>query len=321
MFAEHNLTNDISRDCYLLPYCNVEDLCRDPSHLLGLIHHRGYITPDKFSYLDFDLMHCGIYFQKIHRPFVNLCSMKLYGGRNEYGQLIEWSDELPHGLTGWDLQEQEVAYAPADALVLFEAQSKLLSFLLNIIKNLMEPIVINLLEPVENPLPPPDLRTTQSRQKFPSKEWTSVAETHALAPFSAPPKYDLNEIRQIVRAKLAETQDHLWLLQTDPAYFHQSLTEYDSHRIERVRNNSQNINTEFIYDSVVGDVVGEAVDNVITWGHLERQLTQVEKTYMANQHEITAGMPLPKEYEEALSIFDLINVWRKDLLPMWWSCG
>ncbi|KAF4619037.1 hypothetical protein G7Y89_g14810 [Cudoniella acicularis] len=37
-------------------------------------------------------------------------------------------------------------------------------------------------------------------------------------PFSAPPKFDLHELRSIAQTRLNMHGDHLWLLQTDPAY-------------------------------------------------------------------------------------------------------
>lgn len=298
------------RDNYLLPYCNVEDICRDYTHLLGLIHYRAAYPPQSFVSFDSKQMECGIYFQAIQRPFVNSCALKLYGDRNEYGQLVEFEDVDEDGDSGWDKMEREDALAPADGLTLLEAQEKLLSFLVSIVELLLQdldtspgylrdasPPTTALL--CEGPTQTPDVTGTY---------WTSLSKANSLRPYSPPPTFQLSRLSEIASGRNEQLQDHLWLMRTDPNYFYQTAKGIDEHRIERLLGGDKKPHEIFqkpvYYDRLAGAVIDDAYSAAGNWLLISQEVELVES--IAKNTKVIVGKPLERNYEKALSHLQML---------------
>lgn len=311
LFYEKGI-NDRSelRDNYLLPYCNVEDLGRDCTHLLGLIHHRTLNPPQSFVAFDSCQLECGIYFQAIQRPFVNGCALKLYGDRSEYGELVEFDDVDKDGDSGWDKMDREDALAPADALTLLEAQEKLLSFLVSVIELLLQdlntsPDYLRDASPAAAPLlcegPNQNPNTTGTY-------WTSLSKTHFLQPYISPPTFEISRLSEIASGRNEQLQDHLWFMRTDPKYFYETVKEIDEHRIERLLGANKKpheiLQKPVYYDRLAGAAVDNAYSAASNWLLISQEVELVES--IAKKTKVTPGKPLAEDYRNALSHLQLI---------------
>lgn len=113
----------------------------------------------------------------------------------------------------------------------------------------------------------------------------------------------------IVTEKRAEAQDNLWLLQTDPAYFHslavywRDHNEYNIPRAERPK--------AAINQFLGGRVIYYSITLVREWEDIEDQLRAVKEQYEVNKAAIRPGHALPVQYDRALGGLGLLvyNHW------------
>ena len=283
-----------SRNAFLLPYFNVEDLCRDPSHLMGLLFYRSRNLPEDFVLYDMNEAFM------LERPSIqgnrdSKVVVQCYGGKDGgYGKFVEHKEMLDRG----------DALTIEDAMIVFEAQSELFRFLDEMV-TLLVPKPIETSDPFEDEsIPPPELMTTICRQKNPSKDWKSTAESNLVQPFSSPPAFSMKRLREIIIAKREESQDRIWILRRDPIYMFHLLKDYDEHRFERIPNpggyRHPEIERPVYYDRVIGSLVDDVHSDAIVWDMLEREMDRLERIYMIESTEIKIGTALPKDTGSAL---------------------
>lgn len=289
----------IDEDSLVLPYLNVEDLCRDPSHLTGLFYHRSRILPGKFA--QFDLEEASM----MKRPLIQKSAkqpvfVKCYGDRHSYGNLVETLETEPTG----DVLSIE------DALILLQAQSDLFYFLSEL-ATIIAPKPAEASDPTEIELvPAPELMTTICRQKNPSKDWISTAEANLVRPFASPPQFSMAKLQEIANAKRNEAQDRIWILRRDPIYMHQELKAYDDHRIERILGSDGHRHPEvekpIFYDRIIAKMVNDCNYNVVAYDLIDKEIGRLEKAYDAELTNIEPEKALPKDLNEAFGALETL---------------
>lgn len=115
---------------------------------------------------------------------------------------------------GWDQKAAErrsiIGFPYANMIL--SSQELMMGFLRNVVEQLLEGIDSSQPGSIEkwNQVAIHGFKHTNSAE-FPSPYMNQ--------PFSPPPILDIDKLISIVNAKVAELDDHIWLLQTDPDYF------------------------------------------------------------------------------------------------------
>ena len=272
------------RDVFLLPYMTVETFATHGSRLLRLLHHRTFHPPEEWATFDNRQLHAGWSVYALEEKICPGC-ITMHG--KDYGKWTPFDAKAVHNGD---------SYGAPRALLILEAQSLLARFL----RNFMTSMVANIekLDPQQAPteyaqsIALPDIEETSGVN--PSIKYYNQ-------PFSPPPIFNnttIDELLEIVSRKQAETQDHLWLLQTDCTYFHNCACYWKEH-------NTTAFGVRAEPKSTTADAFGirlicSPLWHVLEWQHLAENLRSVRQVYEARREDIAVGQPLPKDYAEAL---------------------
>ncbi|TVY81625.1 hypothetical protein LSUE1_G004822 [Lachnellula suecica] len=192
------------RNACLLPHLNREALETNPAKFLSLLYNRIHYTPDQWAAYDNFLLVKPWQIGALKTVYNSNCVM-IYG--KHYGRLTRWNEKDSHA---W-----RIIGFPRAILVL-EAQEKLLSFLRGVVETL-----------VSGPSGNEAIGTSDAFTKSLaiglrlSNETSGAAEfasTYLNQPYCPPPIWDVNSLMSIAQSRMNLHSDHLWLLQTDPAY-------------------------------------------------------------------------------------------------------
>ncbi|KAJ7122648.1 hypothetical protein C8R43DRAFT_1136064 [Mycena crocata] len=181
-------------DYFLLPYLNLEDLSMN-NGILCAVHH----SPSEFAWFDASTLHFGIISGGIKESHGLDCSMVTLGDEDTYGKVLEYSEPFnaseKDSPDGFEMEHHllESMYL-GDRLVVLEAQSKLMVFLITAVTKILTDF--DLINPTPNtPLP----------------RYIFQAATYSGSPVL-----------------------HLADLRTDPLYLAETLRSYYDHRIETI---------------------------------------------------------------------------------------
>lgn len=108
----------------------------------------------------------------------------------------------------------------------------------------------------------------------------------------------IDQLIGLVIEKQAETQDTLWLLQTDPAYFQLIAaywSEYSAGTVSGARMTEQAMK-----QALGGRVVCYSMEQVREWQEIEHELRNVRSEYITHQKDLKPGRPNPVRYDRAL---------------------
>jgi len=108
----------------------------------------------------------------------------------------------------------------------------------------------------------------------------------------------IDQLMEVIREKQLETQDHLWLLQTDPTYFHESISYWKEYNVGTVP--GSNMTKDQKAHLVEGRVICDSVTQTQDWNDFAEELQHVRQQYIAYQKDIKPGSPLPEPYDPAL---------------------
>ncbi|KAI0057268.1 hypothetical protein BV25DRAFT_1438839 [Artomyces pyxidatus] len=173
------------RDTFLLYFVNVEDLTAEGgAYFLSLLHHRSHLFPSFFVQYDTDRLHFGIVSSAIKRVFVEGCSVLCYGDRSTYGKVVDWEEDNEYGLNYQYLEFRGDALHGSDALVVFEAQSKLIAFLSTMVEKILWDVDLSpvpVLDPATK-LSPPDIPVPKASDYG----WASISRQHNLRAYLDP---------------------------------------------------------------------------------------------------------------------------------------
>jgi hypothetical protein len=195
-------------------------------------------------------LHFGVVASAVRRIYAPGCTVLTYGDRTTYGRFVSWDAVCDDGLCG---QQVEIllgeAHNPSDCLPIFEAQTKLVSFvllcllmvwlttffrqltlLMKTVEKLLWDIDLSLLPPLppdHRPLPPPTI--TPATSDF---GWESTARQHNLRAYLHPPEFSDKQLSVLIETQYDLAVDHLVDLHVDPAYLSEQIQLYAAHRIE-----------------------------------------------------------------------------------------
>lgn len=102
----------------------------------------------------------------------------------------------------------------------------------------------------------------------------------------------------MVSEKVVEAKDHLWLFQTDPAYFYGIATYWHKNNMttlpgaEKVK--------DLRLHNLAGKLVADPIAQLRDWEFLSLGLCTVRQEYETNQGIIEPGSRLPQSYSQAV---------------------
>ncbi|KAK0213695.1 hypothetical protein IW262DRAFT_1467028 [Armillaria fumosa] len=277
-----------ARDAFLSPFLNVEDLTSgNGENLLGLLHYRTRLLPSEFSQFDLQCLHFGIVSGAIKRVFAPDCTMVGIGGRESYGQVLPNDCTLrPGGPDGFTLEWiYGAGMQISEGLAILEAQVKLLSFLLQLVRRILIDLDLTSMPPPPPPANIDDMTDLLSALSMP-QEWSSFAKKHSLRAYSLPPRFLSSDLAVITGAQYEIAKDHLIDLRTDPVYLAEQLTLHLDHRIERM---SKEAPLSLIHDRATTFLLLDAYNAFDFWGiaHILVQEIIAE--------ELKLKLPLPRD--------------------------
>lgn len=283
-----------SRDAYLWPYLNVQDLVRGKTFLL-LINSRGRHPPHVFANSDHHATKLGRVSGAMMPAFLNLYTMLLEGETVEtYGRLVSWDEDEDAMMKTFN----GLAHLPGSGLWILEIQQRLLHLLVKCCEALLHDIDADSLISGATIKPEPPLIQTEN------SEWSTIASVAAEAPYRLPSQLDFNRLKSIVEARRMSAEDYIRDLREDPGYFADIMRDWSEHRQEKLLDTFGHrhpwLDKPLFWEYIIGNAVSDAYGSLIVWENIERQLTHLaslQKKYMA---QITPTKQLPSEYMKAL---------------------
>ena len=227
------------RVAYLLPYLNIEDLAKNSTYFIRLLHHRTTLPPEDFVHFDNAQMQPG-------------WKQGALGEKSADGCIIMQGE---HFGTWTEFDRQDVhngyAYGAIRGLMILEAQQILMSFLRKMVCTILDasakepggrqPEAPKTTSLASVAFPHNDLTSCSKWMRFVETEpcrdqaWLSVASVYTQQPYSAPPIwFDIDTMIEIAEARAMEAHDELWLLQTDLDYFHALLKRHERQWLDSV---------------------------------------------------------------------------------------
>ncbi|TVY32367.1 hypothetical protein LOCC1_G008893 [Lachnellula occidentalis] len=265
------------RNAILLDYLNVDGLKSDPARLMGLVHNRTRYGPEQWALHDNQKLDWSWNGGMLEIDASNLC-MIMHGPR--YGELVSWEIKSAHS--------SEIVGFPRGKLIL-DAQETLYKFLRRSMKLLCEGM---------NQENAGETAPQSNQLDFKRSGRIDLWSTYINQPFSAPPAFNIEELHSKALARFQQMGDHLWLLQTDPAYLRQVIrTAAES----------------FLVGHPIDEVHKWAVRDIYTdiwsywsWSWIVEAIENVRAMQTRFRDNIHPGQPLPPEYEQVLQEFELL---------------
>jgi len=212
-----------SRDAYLFPYINAEDLSK-PQILPLFLRARGRHQPCEFSFSDLEAFHFGRVSKAIVPNFLNGHVM-LFRGRttaDTYGQLLDWDDHPD----AFDWMNERIETLPGEGLLILEIQHRVLEFLVRCCELILYDLDSKSLASDNFALQP-----TFKPASVNNIEGLSSLSAMAIEALYRPPSsLDWRRIESLLAAKKAANDDHIWSLREDPSYFVACVLEYKEYR-------------------------------------------------------------------------------------------
>ncbi|KAK6974508.1 C2H2 and C2HC zinc finger protein [Favolaschia claudopus] len=285
------------RNVFLFPYLNLEDLSiNNGTQFLGLMHARAHYHPSAFAWFDSDVLSIGIVSGGITRYHGMDCTMVSFGDESTYGRVLEYNEQLDttdqNSPTGSDLEftlRESMSFG--DGLVVLEAESKLMAFLLAAVSKILCDLDLNNPTPAP-PLPPPIIPNIN-----PSIQWQSSARLNALQPYGPPPGFSIDNIHAMIEAQYQLAIQHLADLRSEPIYFAETLQAYYDHRFDSIQGKTP---PSLIQSRAVSLMLSDAY-TFFAYYHVGRAaIEDFRPVSMQYPDGPPRACDLPADYEEAL---------------------
>lgn len=300
-FLDIQCTNSIDamttrkhRDTFLLPYLTTDTLSSDGSRLLRLLHHRVSHAPEEFVPFDNRQLLAGwlagTFEEKFNGGCIIMCG-KWYGTWKPFNEK--------------DVHNGDCYCAPR-ALLILEAQSIQARFLHDFVTAMVADVDKMTVEERSKTLALTAIHEMKPPQ-LGEFSWMEFGMTYYNEPFSPPPVFNdstIDQLIELVSGKQAETQDNLWLLQTDPAYFHQTLSYWSTYTTDTMPGSSTKDDERA---HALGDrVMHSSFFQAQSWKHLAEELHHVRREYKAGYADIKTDRQLPEAYDRAVGSLSLL---------------
>ncbi|THX37572.1 hypothetical protein D6D10_05775 [Aureobasidium pullulans] len=271
------VTRECHRKIWLLPYMCTTTLKSNPSVLLGLIHNRVHYSPQQWVAFDNDMIRQGWSNGTLGKDHCGQYCVVMQG--TDYGRLVSWNKEAAER---WDI----VGYPRARLII--EAQALMLSRLRSIVDLILEGIPADSIAASDKWQ---DMARAGSKQSNHIELWSDYINQ----PFSSPPRFDVDYYCSVAQARMQASQDHLWLLQTDPSY---------ARRFIRVMATGEAYRTDWKYDLIAQDI-HQAVAGYMRWQELNEAWSGIRDDYNRFRDSIHQGQPLPQQFELSLALLEV----------------
>jgi hypothetical protein len=270
------------RSQLLLHWLSLEALKMNPAVLFALLHNRTAYPPQDWATFDGRQLILSWALGYFDVKYSGKCVM-MYGPR--YGELIDWQAGPAH--------RADIIGFPKAHLIL-EAQAYLLGALRKITDKILEGVDLDKPATSEKW----KLMTTLGFRHTNEVELWSPYTNQA---FSAPPVFSIDNLIDIAQTRAESLGDHLWLLQTEPAY----MRRY-------IRVICQGEFYKAIKKEAAGDIVTtELFSDVISywhWSWIKSECEYVKSVHNRFRDSIHPGESLPPEYDGALGALELLLV-------------
>jgi hypothetical protein len=213
------------RESYLWPNINEEDLCR-PHSLLMLMSTRGRCHPSTLAGAEQEAHRIGSRLLAFGFSCPLMCLMDVLsdGDETSYGRLY---DEQSHP-DKYAVLDARPYTGPYDALLILEAQERVLSFLVRCAKVILHDFTDASI------LQSPTVRFDSTLTTKNAAGYTSRAILASETAYGPPASLDFTQIASIPTARNDDCVDHLWSLREDPGYFEAHMLDYKEHRKELI---------------------------------------------------------------------------------------
>ena len=282
---------------FSLLYLNLETLSTDGNKMIQLLHYRTDHEPMEWVTFDNQQLLLAWLYGAFREGFAH-GSVIMQG--EEYGKWQPFNQDDVHNGKSWGF--------PRASLIL-QAQYELMQFLTKFIFEVTATPSLregngtryNMTEIAGEPSPIVELEYSRVDHQDLN---ASFGSTYSQTPFSAPPKFDLILIDQLIdtaESKLAEAQDHLCLLQSDPDYFYDFLSYWTKDNICRSIGPTFTEEDERKY--VVGNLIYAPFFRCKMWQLVVEECGDVRREYLncvQGGRDIPIGQALPRRYDKAL---------------------
>ncbi|CCD51808.1 hypothetical protein BofuT4P10000090001 [Botrytis cinerea T4] len=272
------------------PYLNLEDLTQG-MFLPLFLNSRGRYSPHLFVHADIYAMHYGLNMWIIQEP-------KVYDGlapwksaavfRNpDLGEYIEFLESKERSDEAY---ASGLGFSPPKAMLILRAQAFTYQFLVNCCSAILHdiPTLLDNNHDFNIVTEPEDISASSSQR-------LSTAFSAIESPYRPPSQIDFQRIEDLLEARLAAAEDHLWSLREDPSYFAEILAARDERHCYTSKSDSKGFE--------VHNVLEYACISLLVWNNLLedfRHWRRLEKKYSA---DIASDRQLPSEYERAFVCF------------------
>lgn len=268
----------------LLPWLSLDVLKTNPAVLLALLHYRTVYSPQDWAPYDSRQLTvswaCGHFDVEYSRK-----NVVLYGPR--YGELVDWQAGPAH--------RADILGFPR-ALLVLEAQAYLMGILRKIVDKTLESADLSKPATSEKWKSVTNLGFKQSG----TVEFWSPYTNQA---YSAPPVFDIDKLLSIVQTRLDAASDHLWFLQTEPAYMRRYIRILFQGEFFKLVNPDE-----------VGLLLVQELFQDLTacwwwqWVRNEAEYVKYRRDYVRDN--IHPGERLPPSYDRAVGALELLLVNR-----------
>ncbi|TKA79367.1 hypothetical protein B0A55_02834 [Friedmanniomyces simplex] len=263
------------RKGWLLPYINVETMSQDEKKLLLLLFVRTNNEPQEFLAYDFERTKMAFKDHHVTIMYNHHCVL-MCEEAGRVGELTPWNGDRVH--------RGDIVGFPRAQLA-FEVACGLSVFLRGVAKIVLakgpgddEPRgCVNL-----DAIAAKSLAGTSGGRPFFNER-----------PFSEPQQSDISLLKPLLQSMRQSACDELWLMQTDPLYFHDKLANFEPSLY--YRKSSEEGKIEDLPRSVF-DIVGRIELALV----VERRSTPCLDTIEKLSGSVKRGQPLPQMYDEAL---------------------
>lgn len=107
-----------------------------------------------------------------------------------------------------------------------------------------------------------------------------------------------------------EAQDHLWLLQTDPAYFYEVAAYWHKYNLSTLLGARTMDTKDAKLHSLGGRVIVYSITQAQDWDFLSEELRNVQRQFVTHPEFTKPGRHPPKAYDQALGRLEVVVINR-----------
>jgi hypothetical protein len=279
-------TSSAYRKYLLLPYLDIETLVKNPAVLIGLIRTRASDSPAEWAPFDHEQLRSPWGSGLLNTSF-NAGAVVMFGPR--YGTLSKWQKDAAHRF--------DIVGFPRGKLVM-EAQATLMTFLRRVVEQLLVGIQLDRLHVTGDNSKWKTTIDSGLKMAGDTAAWSKFVQT----PFTAPPRFDIDALVDLTKARVAATGDHLSLLQTEAAYFKRYIRKL--HQMQTV----ESVRQKHAAFTIINWEITEDINIHWFWRGVLLEFEHLQNVYHRCRDSVAPGAALPKEVDRALGAVELVLV-------------